>query len=177
MTSRGRGLKATRDPGMLSAQSTESPHNKSLDDIQSASFSHRTGAGLPVRYRSPREVSYSFSKPRTTLSTHSFSKRLKLQEDLDKYRERKYQREIARIEELKQREDLARQESIQRDQKRRERNKTLKLALAKRQEDVRRGQREKQEESLRVEESLRTKERKRQQYLQRQVRLPRRKRS
>ena len=158
----------------------ETPHDQSLASVrtvgsgkgQSLDTSYEKYSEpqyFRVRYRSHRDISYSDSKRCVSLSTRCASRRLKILEKLDKYREEKYRREIERIEEMKRQEDAARQRSLDLDSRRNARNHLLKMVLAKHHEDRLQSQREQQEVSLRQLSYKKSVEKQRFRYLQQQV--------
>ncbi len=105
-----------------------------------------TGTELPsVRFRGPAGVIYRKKRSQSQNEGRKTElRRIKLLEQLDRYREERLRKEIAKIEEMKRREEAEYRERLVREQKRHIRDQQLKKQLADYQERKLREQQDRQ---------------------------------
>ena len=102
-----------------------------------------------VRFRGPTGIQYTKKRSKSeNEGRKAENRRMKMMERLDRYREERLRREIAKIEEMKQREETERQETLAKDRRRQERDSQIKKELAAYQERRLREQQERQEQFL-----------------------------
>ena len=131
------------------------------------------GTELPtIRFRGPAGVNYRKKRSQSQNEGRKTElRRIKLLEQLDRYREERLRKEIEKIEEMKQREEAEYRERLVREQKRRVRDQQLKKQLADYQERKLREQQDRQFQFLEASQRDKALSRRTHLHVQRQKQL------